>query len=124
MYKPQVGDRVRRTYPDGTIIEGVIEHVYGWGSGTETGFALYSKAHPEQTELLERPFKLNTAPGTVYGHPDNDFCRVVRVGFGDTFPWLGSDGTGDSWFSHQEVESLIRDHGWAEFNLDGSRKND
>lgn len=125
MYEPQVGHRVRRTYPDGTIIEGVIAQVEnGWGY-VEAGFSLYNPEHPEQTELLERPFKLNTAPGAVYGapEPDNGDLRVVRVGPEDDFPWIGNIGiNSDNWFSHKEVEALIRDNGWVEYNLDGSKK--
>lgn len=123
-YEPQVGARVRRTYPDGTIVEGVIARVgNGWGD-SEGGFTLYSNAFHEQTELLERPFKLNTEPGAVYGSPANPFYRVVRFGPDDTLPWLGYSGRSVSWFTHKEVELFVRHSGWVEYNLDGSRKND
>lgn len=126
MHEPQVGDRVRRTFKDGTFIEGVIARVGDQWAESESGITLYDPNHPEQTELIERPFKLNTAPGTVYGDPDpdNGDLRVVRVGPEDEFPWLGTSGISDSWFSHKEVEALVRGHGWVEFDLDGSRKND
>ena len=121
MYEPQVGDRVRRTYPDGTIMEGIIARVgNGWGySGS--GYALHNFCHPHQTELLERPVKLNTEPGAVYGYPDDNFHRVVRVGNG----WLGYVGNGDDhWYGDEDIERLVRNAGWVEFNLDGSRKNE
>lgn len=119
-YEPQVGDRVRRTYPEGTIIEGVIAHVYGWGSGTEAGFALYDPKRPEQTVLLERPVKLNTEPGTVYGDPTRLARLVVRVAGG----WLGYTGDDDShWYGDEDITKLITEAGWVEYNLDGSRKN-
>ena len=77
----------------------------------------------EQTELLDRPFKLKTEPGTVYGSPEDDSRRVVRIGLNDNRPWLGSiDDNSRSWFSHEEVEQLIHYAEWVEFDLDGSKK--
>lgn len=124
MYEPQVGDRVRRTYSDGTIIEGVIARAGDRQAESAGGLALYTKALSEQTVLLERPVKLNTEPGAVYGSPHSSdfFSRVVRVGIRSTFPWLGSTGSGDLWHIHEEVERLVRNHGWVEYNLDGSKK--
>lgn len=126
-YEPQAGDRVRFTTTAGTTIEGILHHGANpdrWYA--QDGYCLYDATAPEQTELLERPFKLNTEPGAVYGHPDplSLAYRVVRVGPDDEIPWLGEvKGSDDSWFTHKEVEALVRDHGWAEYNLDGSRKN-
>ena len=120
MYEPQVGDRVRRTFKDGTVMEGVIARVdVGWAQ-SEGCLNLYNSNHPEQTDLLERPFKLNTAPGTVYGDPDNKSYRVVRV---DDM-WLGSVGVNFYyWYGDEMVAGMVTDEGWVEFNLDGSRKN-
>lgn len=125
-YEPQVGDRVRRTFRDGTVLEGVIAQVgAGWGD-SETGGSLYSNAFPDETELLERPVKLNTEPGTVYGSPlpYNRIYRVVRLGPDDSCPWLGDAGMGVFWHADETVEHLVRGSGWVEYNLDGSRKND
>lgn len=119
-YTPQVGDRVRRTHLDGTILEGVIAQVgTGWAE-SESGFTLYDNGFPEQTELLERPFKLNTEPGTVYGAPSSFTGRVVRV----DGKWLGFTGDDSHWYEDAEILGYIADHGWVEYNLDGSRKND
>ena len=114
MYKPQVGDRVRRTYSDGTIFEGVLVRVGG------DGFPPYSNVLFEQTELLGRPVKLNTAPGAVYGAPSSFTGRVVRV----DGKWLGFTGDDSHWYEDEDITKLITNKGWVEYNLDGSRKND
>lgn len=120
-YEPQVGDRVRRTYWDGTVLEGVIDLVQnGWGE-SKSGVTLRNKYRPEETELLERPFKLNAEPGTVYGDPGSITRRVVRVSGG----WLGYNGEEDPhWYEDEDITKLINEAGWVEYNLDGSRKND
>lgn len=124
MYKPQEGDRVRRTFKDGTVMEGVIARVEAGWAQSEGCLNLYNSSHPEQTVLLDRPFKLNTELCAVYGHPTKFSYRVVRLGPDDAIPWLGDTGSGRHWYSHKEVERLVRDEGWVEYNLDGSRKND
>ena len=125
-YEPQVGDRVRFTTTAGTTIEGILHHGANpdrWYA--QDGYCLYDATAPEQTELLERPFKLDTALGTMYGDPNNGDLRVVRVGTNGSWPWLGVTGPKIAyWFTHKEVERLVRDSGWVEYNLDGSRKND
>ena len=120
MYEPQIGDRVRRTFKDGTFLEGVIARVHPSGAQSEGGFDLFNSGRPEQTVLLDRPFKLNTAPGTVYGDPHNKSYRVVRV---DDM-WLGSVGGNlYYWYGDEVVAGMVTNDGWVEYNLDGSRKN-
>lgn len=123
-YTPQVGDRVRRTYPDGTIMEGVIARLRDGCADSAAGFTLHNDGYPEQTELLERPVKLNTAPGTVYGHRDNAAHRVVRVAGGGEAAWLGYVGNDDDyhWHEDEDITKLITEAGWVECNLDGSIK--
>lgn len=70
------GDRVRRTFNNGTIVEGVIDRfdvvedtVIGF-SAQEPEIPLWNHRHPEQTEVLERAPKL----------PANDVVAVIVDG--------------------------------------------
>lgn len=123
-YTPRVGDKVRRTFKNGTVVEGKIRWTRKEAAEDGLGFMLWTASAPDETELLERPIEFKSEPGTVYGHPNLEGLRVVRVGPDDEFPWLGEKALGEGgrgWFPEWEVEKMVREEGWVEFDLEGNR---
>lgn len=122
-YKPQVGDKVRRTHSSGTTVEGEIRNITIHGYGEDLlGIELYSPLHPEQTELLLRPNPLKKEFGTVYGHPEKEECRAVYLPgdlrAGDHTPWLASGVPGGTykWHPDSDIQRMINEDGWIELH--------
>lgn len=122
-YKPQVGDKVRRTHSSGTTVEGEIRNISIHGSGEDPlGFELYSPLHPEQTELLFRPEPepLKKEFGVVYGLLDDPSCRAVYLPAspGDGAAWLaaGIPGSIHKWHPDSDIQRMINEDGWIELH--------
>lgn len=116
-YKPRVGDRVRRTHHNGTVIEGIIDHVTIWGNaGDSDSCVLFNAYHPEETELLHRPATFKTDVGTCYR--DGDFSEFVLIKVdNDHHGWLGSVEFDARWFTDEEVQKIIERGGWEDYSL-------
>lgn len=119
-YTPRVGDKVRRTFDNGTFIEGVIASLGEMGAAWDSNdVLLHSSIEPEQTELLAR--EIRTDDFTVYGVPRLSGHRVVRLPGQeeDELHWLGCIGETDQyWFSDEDVEKLVDEQGWEEITND------
>lgn len=111
-YKPQVGDRVRRTFDSGTVIEGVICEIGSNEAAYDQEFrnVLYDKNFSEQTELLHRPRELKREPFTIYKDPPTFSFVVRRAQEGLAWPWV--DDCGES-YSDKEVENMVSREGWV-----------
>lgn len=114
----RVGDIVERTLTSGTTIRGEIYSKNGHHMWADSGaVVLVWESALEESRLVERPFKINTEPGTVYGHPTRVSYKVVRV----DGAWLGRiPDIGYLWHSNQAVEKLVRNEGWVEMDFEGN----
>lgn len=115
-YKPQVGDRVRRTFGDGTTVEGAVYEVSDGHAYTKSGVCVFALLFSEETELIERPFKFNAKPGTVYGDPYNTGRRYVRL----DLAWLASTSRGTRRLSDIEMLGIVLDQGLVEMDFEGN----
>lgn len=118
-YTPQVGDLVRRTFPNGTTMQGTIDRIGPEVGEDSWGNILYSTYIPEKTELIDRPIKFKNDVGTCYRHPGGHRFVVVKV---DNDPeglnWLGYlPGRGDRWCTDAEIGAKVREEGWVEYPL-------
>lgn len=123
MYEPQIGDRVRRTFPNGTTMQGTIkEYSLNRGIGLDSwGKTLYSAHAPEETELINRPPKFKNFVGACYKHPTKGDLVLVKVDSerDDLLTWFGKSGDlcRANWFSSNEVRMIVENHGWIEHDI-------
>lgn len=112
-YTPRVGDRVRRTYLHGTVLEGIIARVdeSSWGFDAEDIILCGPEVH-RQVELIERPvLKLVNTPGTIYRSATNKESDDVLVSLPDG-TWLHSRALNRRWLGDHQVEEMLATGEW------------
>ena len=118
-YTPRVGDRVRRTFLSGTVMEGEVDFILEGGSAADQdGNLLFSRHLPQESELLHRPVEFKDEVGISYRHPQ-DPARVVVRADKSAIPWLGKlySASDEVWHEADSVREVIEREGWVEHDL-------
>lgn len=122
-YTPKVGDRVRRTFLSGTVMEGEVDFILEGGSAADQdGNLLFSRHLPQESELLHRPVEFKNEVGTCYRHPSYPGYAIVKVDDSATdLNWLGNIGpiSEGHWHSDDVVRVLVEKEGWVEHDISG-----
>lgn len=119
-YTPKVGDRVRRTTENGTVVEGSVDFILHnkTCAVTADGFRIYEAYFHHETELLHRPSEFKNEVGMCYRHPHHAGQVVVKIDNDESlYNWMGYAGTKNHWHSDVAVEELVKAEGWIEHDL-------
>lgn len=112
----QIGDKVQRTWDNGTTLTGVIAEIDGGGTAIDENCTiLYNpNSTTSATVLLDRPEKLKKDVGTMYRHKVyGGLHAIVKVPDGT---WLCSltDST-ERWIGDDEMAALLDTGDWEEW---------